>query len=55
MNAIFEEGYTSAWLDEKPNIIRFCGDKEILADMSSEILKYLPHYYVIGVRFVRKQ
>lgn len=53
---IFENGkfiplavYASFWFDEKYSIIRFCGAKEIDPDMSTEILKDTPHYYVIGV------
>lgn len=58
----FEEGtfiplvlYGSFWYDEKFNIFRFCGEKEIDPDMSSQILKYIPHYYVIGVEFVKQE
>ncbi|MCL2502285.1 MAG: DUF5041 domain-containing protein, partial [Bacteroidales bacterium] len=45
----------SSWYDERYNVFRFCGEKQIEPDMSSEILKDVPHYYVIGVRFVKKQ
>ena len=52
----FEEGkfiplvaYTSFWFDAKYNIIRSCGASELDPDMSTEILKDTPHYYVIGV------
>ena len=45
----------SGWYDERFNILRFCGEREIEPDMSSEILKDVPHYYVIGVKFVKKQ
>lgn len=58
----FEEGkfiplvlYGSFWFDEKANVIRFCGEKEIDPTMSSDILKYLPHYYVIGVEINKKK
>ncbi len=40
--------FGSAWYDEKIGTHRFCGEREINPDMSSEILKYIPHYYVIG-------
>ncbi len=43
--------YGSAWLDEKYNIIRFCGEKEIDPEMKAEILKDIPHYYIIGIEF----
>lgn len=39
----------SAWLDPQFNIFRFCGESEIDPDYSSTILKYIPHYYIIGV------
>ena len=58
----FEEGkfiplaaYTSFWFDEKYNIIRSCGATELDPDMSTEILKDTPHYYVIGVVFTKVQ
>ena len=54
----FEEGkfiplaaYASFWFDEKFNIIRFCGATELDPDMTTEILKDTPHYFVIGVIF----
>lgn len=47
--------FGSAWYEERFNTYRFCGDSEIEPDMSSEILKDLPHYYVIGVKFVKKK
>lgn len=42
--------YGSAWYDEKSQVHRFCGESEIDPDMSTEILKYIPHYYIIGIR-----
>ena len=39
----------SFWYDERFHIIRFCGEKELPADMSSEMLKMLPHYFLIGI------
>jgi len=45
----------SGWYDERFNVFRFCGEREIDPDMSSEILKDVPHHYVVGVRFVKKQ
>jgi len=47
--------FGSSWYDERFNFYRFCGEREIDPDMSSEILKDVPHYYVIGVKFVKKQ
>ena len=43
----------SFWFDEKYSVIRFCGAKEIDPDMSTEILKDTPHYYVIGVTLTK--
>lgn len=42
--------YGSFWYDEKFKINRFCGDTEIAPDMSTEILKHIPHYYIVGIR-----
>lgn len=39
----------SIWYDDNIKCHRFCGEKYISPDMSSSILKYIPHYYVIGV------
>ena len=47
--------FGSVWYDERFDAYRFCGESEINPDMSSEILKDVPHYYVIGVKFVKKQ
>ncbi len=43
----------SSWWDS--GWLRFCGDTEIDPDMSSEILKKAPHYYVIGVNVKNKK
>ena len=42
--------FGSMWWDEKANVHRFCGANEIDRDMSTDILKYIPHYYVIGIK-----
>ena len=47
--------FGSSWYDERFNVYRFCGESEIDPDMSSEKLKDVPHYYVLGVIFVKKQ
>lgn len=47
--------FGSYWYDEQFNIYRFCGENEIDPDMSSNILKDIPHYYVIGVKFVKNK
>ena len=46
--------FGSSWYDERFNVFRFCGESEIDPDMSSEILKDVPHYYVLGIRFVKR-
>ena len=47
--------FGSIWYDKDFGIHRFCGEKEIDPDMSSKILKYIPHYYVIGIEVNLKQ
>ncbi len=47
--------FGSSWYDELYDIFRFCGESEIEPDMSSEILKDLPHYYVLGLKFVKEK
>ena len=47
--------FGSVWYDERYNLFRFCGEREIDPDMSSEILKYVPHHYVVGVKFIKQQ
>ncbi|MDE5744731.1 MAG: DUF5041 domain-containing protein [Paramuribaculum sp.] len=44
----------SAWYDQKFNVIRFCGESEIAPDLSSDILKDTPHFYVIGVTVTKQ-
>ena len=46
--------FGSSWYNEQFNTYQFCGEREIEPDLSSEILKKVPHYYVIGVKFVKK-
>ena len=46
--------YGSHWYDEKFGITRFCGANYIKPDMSSDILKDSPHYYVIGIKVADK-
>ena len=58
--SVFEDGkfiplaaYTSFWFDAQYKIIRSCGATELDPDFSTEILDYIPHYYVIGVTFTK--
>ena len=41
----------SAWWDAECEVYRFCGENELSPDMTSELLKDSPHYFVIGVKF----
>ncbi|MDE6697498.1 MAG: DUF5041 domain-containing protein [Muribaculaceae bacterium] len=41
--------FGSMWYDKDFGIHRFCGENEIDPDMSSKILKYIPHYYIVGI------
>ena len=43
--------YAAPWWDENYEICRFCGKNELSPDMTSELLKDSPHYFVIGVKF----
>ncbi len=40
----------SYWYDKDHNVTRFCGDNMIEPDLSSEIVSYIPHFYVIGIK-----
>lgn len=44
----------SFWYDEEAQLVRFCGENELAADLSSEMLSLIPHYYVIGMRVTKK-
>ena len=46
--------YASYWYDSQVNLYRLCGEEEIDPDMSTPILKNIPHYYVIGIRLTEK-
>ena len=55
--APFEKGkfiplvlYGSYWYEPENGGCRFCGDNEIKPDLSSDIVKYIPHYYVLGIK-----
>ena len=43
--------YCSFWYDAEYKVTRCCGDNFIKPDLSSDILKYVPHYYVLGIKF----
>ena len=42
--------FGSYWYEQKTGVSRFCGDKRIKPDLSSEIIKSIPHYYILGIR-----
>ena len=45
---------SSGWYDERFDIFRSCGQIEVEPEMSDEIYKNIPHHYVVGVKFVKK-
>lgn len=42
--------FGSWWYDKRSNFIRFCGESEIDPQLQSQIVKDVPHSYVIGMR-----
>lgn len=42
--------YGSYWYEPQAGGCRFCGDNEIKPDLSSDIVKYIPHYFVLGIK-----
>lgn len=42
--------YGSYWFDARANRFRFCGEKQIAPNLSSEIVERVPHFFVIGVQ-----
>ena len=47
--------YASWWEEPGTTLIRFCGENEIDPEMKAEILTHIPHCYVIGIKFKRKE
>lgn len=47
--------YGSVWYDPIIEGCRFCGESEIDPEMTAEILKHIPNYYVIGVTFTPEE
>lgn len=43
--------YCSFWYDAEYKVTRCCGENFIKPDLSSDILKYVPHYYVLGIKY----
>ena len=42
--------YCSFWYDAKDKVTRCCGENFIKPDLSSDIPKQSPHYYVLGIK-----
>ena len=42
--------FGSYWYEKETGVSRFCGDKLIKPDLSSDIIKSIPHYYVLGIK-----
>lgn len=42
--------YGSYWYAPENGCCRFCGDNTIKPDLSSDILKNIPHFYVLGIK-----
>ena len=42
--------YCSFWYDAEDKVTRCCGENRIAPDLSSDIPKQSPHYYVIGIK-----
>lgn len=41
--------FGSYWYEKETGVSRFCGEKQINPDLSSDIIKSIPHYYVLGI------
>ncbi len=57
LTAPFEKGkfiplvlYGSYWYEPANGGCRFCGDNEIKPDLSSDIVKNIPHFFVFGIK-----
>jgi hypothetical protein len=44
--------YGSHWYDADCGACRFCGDNFIKPDFSSDIVKYIPHFFVLGIKIL---
>lgn len=42
--------FGSYWYEQETGVSRFCGEKFIKTDLTSEIIKSIPHFYVIGIK-----
>lgn len=42
--------FGSFWYEPETGISRFCGENLIKPDLTSEIVKSIPHFYVLGIK-----
>jgi hypothetical protein len=42
--------FGSYWYDADSSFFRFCGEKIIKSDLSSDIIRYMPHFYILGIK-----
>ena len=42
--------FGSYWYEQETGVSRFCGEKVINPDLSSDIVKNIPHFYVLGIK-----
>ena len=47
--------FGSYWYDADSGFFRFCGDNLIKPDFSSDIIKYTPHFYILGIKIKEKK
>lgn len=47
--------FGSGWYDKRFNVTRFCGESEIDPQLQAEIVKDVPHAYVVGMRLEKKK
>ena len=47
--------YGSAWYDERSGLMRFCGERILEPDLSSELVGNVPHFFVIGLELTPSQ
>lgn len=47
--------FGSGWYDKRFNVTRFCGESEIDPQLQSQIVKDVPHAYVVGMRLEKKK
>ncbi|MBO7129958.1 MAG: DUF5041 domain-containing protein [Prevotella sp.] len=43
-------GRDSYWYEPETGVSRFCGESVIKPDLSSDIVKSIPHFFVLGLK-----